>query len=238
MFARSGEASPALANIYLHYTLDIWFEKRFAKSCQGKAFLVRYADDFLACFTQEDDARRFLTELRDRLAKFSLEVEPTKTRLLRFGDQARAQCKHDDCCRPPTFNFLGLTHFDGRSRRGRFVVGRKTQCERLCKKLKALNVRLADLRTMGGKAMLEYVVRHLQGHIQYYGVSGNFRSVQRYLHYARRLLFKWLNRRSQRRSVTWPRFHQSVGPHLPRARIVHNLYPTPPWKAQAGSWMV
>jgi RNA-directed DNA polymerase len=123
-------------------------------------------------------------------------------------------------------------------RRGRFVVGRKTQRERLCKKLKALNVRLADLRTMGGKAMLEYVVRHLQGHIQYYGVSGNFRSVQRYLHYARRLLFKWLNRRSQRRSVTWPRFHQGVGPHLPRARIVHNLYPTPPWKAQAGSRMV
>jgi RNA-directed DNA polymerase len=235
---QGGLVSPALANIYLHYTLDIWFEKRFAKSCQGKAFLVRYADDFLACFTQEDDARRFLTELRDRLAKFSLEVEPTKTRLLRFGDQARAQCKHDDCCRPPTFNFLGLTHFDGRSRRGRFVVGRKTQRERLCKKLKALNVRLADLRTMGGKAMLEYVVRHLQGHIQYYGVSGNFRSVQRYLHYARRLLFKWLNRRSQRRSMTWPRFHQGVGPHLPRARIVHNLYPTPPWKAQAGSRMV
>src|SRR5450631_818083 len=114
----------------------------------------------------------------------------------------------------------------------------KTQRERLCKKLKALNVRLAELRVNGGKAMLEYVVRHLQGHIQYYGVSGNFRSVQRYRHYARRLLFKWLNRRSQRRSVTWARFHTGVGPHLPRARIVHNLYPTPPWKAQAGSRMV
>src|SRR5450755_1330896 len=169
-----GEWIAMLANIYLHYCLDLWFAKRFTKSCRGKAHMVRYADDFVACFTQEEDARRFLNELKDRLAKFDLAVEPTKTRLIRFGDQARAQCKHDDCRRPPTFNFLGLTHFDGRSRRGRFVVGRKTQRERLCKKLKSLNVRLADLRTMGGKAMLEYVVRHLQGHIQYYGVSGNF----------------------------------------------------------------
>jgi RNA-directed DNA polymerase len=226
---QGGLVSPALANIYLHYCLDLWFEKRFAKSCRGKAYMVRYADDFVACFTQEEDARRFLTELTDRLADFGLEVEPTKTRLHRFGDQARAQCRHDNRRRPPTFNFLGLTHFDGRSRRGRFLVGRKTQRERLCKKLKALNVRLATLRMHGGKAMLEYVVRHLQGHIQYYGVSGNFRSVQRYLHNARCLLFKWLNRRSQRRSVTWARFHAVIDPCLPRARIVHHLYPGSPW---------
>jgi len=206
--------------------------------CERLGVRLPRATRLLACFTQEDDARRFLTELTDRLAQFNLAVEPTKTRLLRFGDQARAQCKHDECRRPPTFIFLGLTHFDGRSRRDRFVVGRKTQRERLCKKLRALNVRLSDLRTHGGKALLEYVVRHLQGHIQYYGVSGNFRSVQRYLHFARRLLFKWLNRRSQRRSVTWARFHRGVDPPLPRVRIVHSLYSTPPWKTQTGSRMV
>ena len=235
---QGGLVSPALANIYLHYTLDLWFEKRFAKSCRGKANLVRYADDFVACFTQEEDAKRFLIELQDRLAKFDLAVEPTKTRLLRFGDRAEAQCRHEGCSRPSTFNFLGVTHFVGRSRRGRFVVGRKTQRARFGKKLKALNVRLALLRTHGGKAMLEYVCRHLLGHIQYFGVSGNFRSVQRYRECVRRLLFKWLNRRSQRRSVTWDRFHKGIDPLLPRARIVHHLYPGSLWKPLTGSWMV
>jgi group II intron reverse transcriptase/maturase len=235
---QGGLASPVLANIYLHYTLDLWFEKRFRKSCRGRAQLVRFADDFVACFTQEGDAKRFLTELKSRLAQFDLEVEPTKTRLLRFGARAPAQCKRDGLRHPPTFNFLGVTHFVGRSRRGRFVVGRKTQRERLRKKLRELSVRLARLRFSGTKAMLEYVRRHLQGHIQYFGVSGNFSSVRRYRECARRLLFKWLNRRSQRRSVTWNRFHAVIDPCLPRARIVHQLYPGLPPKTQTGSWMV
>ena len=223
---QGGLVSPALANIYLHYVLDVWFEKRFAKSCRGKAYLVRYADDFVACFHLEEDAKRFMVELNHRLAEFDLEAEPTKTRLLRFGDQARAQCKREGLRRPQTFNFLGFTHFVGCTRDGRFVVGHQTQGERIRKKLKALNVRLATLRTHGGKAMVAYVRRHLQGHIQYFGVSGNSRSLQEYVYQAGRRLFKWLNRRSQRRSVTWDRYHQEVARHLPRSRIIHNLYPT------------
>ena len=223
---QGGLVSPALANIYLHYVLDVWFEKRYAKSCRGKASLVRYADDFVACFHQEKDAKRFVRELTNRLADFNLEAEPTKTRLIRFGDQARARCKPAGLRRPQTFNFLGITHFVGRSRSGRFVVGRKTQGERVRKKLKALSGRLAALRTLGGKAMLEHVRRHLQGHIQYFGVSGNSRSLKQYGYQAARLLYKWLNRRSQRRSVAWARFLQVVVPRLPRPRIVHNLYPT------------
>jgi RNA-directed DNA polymerase len=223
---QGGLVSPALANIYLHYVLDVWFEKRYAKSCRGKVSLVRYADDFVACFHQEEDAKRFVQELTNRLADFNLEAEPTKTRLIRFGDQARALCKPAGLRRPQTFNFLGITHFVGRSRSGRFVVGRKTQGERVRKKLKALSGRLAALRTLGGKAMLEYVRRHLQGHIQYFGVSGNMRSLKQYGYQAARLLYKWLNRRSQRRSVAWDRFLQVVAPRLPRPRIVHNLYPT------------
>jgi RNA-directed DNA polymerase len=178
---QGGLVSPALANIYLHYVLDVWFEKRFAKSCRGKAYLVRYADDFVACFNLEEDAKRFMVELNHRLAEFDLEAEPTKTRLLRFGDQARAQCKREELRRPQTFNFLGLTHFVGRTRSGRFVVGHQTQGERIRKKLKALSLRLAALRTHGGKAMVAYVRRHLQGHIQYFGVSGNSRSLQEYV---------------------------------------------------------
>jgi len=234
---QGGLVSPALANIYLHYVLDVWFEKRFAKSCRGKAYLVRYADDFVACFNLEEDATRFMVELNHRLAEFDLEAEPTKTRLLRFGDQARAQCKREGLRRPQTFNFLGLTHFVGRTRSGRFVVGHQTQGERIRKKLKALSVRLAAMRTHGGKAMVAYVRRHLQGHIQYFGVSGNSRSLQEYVYQAGRLLFKWLNRRSQRRSVAWARFNQVVVPHLPRPRIIHDLYPTLPWMTQAGSRM-
>src|SRR5208283_701091 len=90
---QGGLISPSLANIYLHYALDVWFEKRFAKSCRGKASLVRYADDFVACFHQEEDAKRFLLELKDRLAEFSLEAEPSKTCVLRFGSEAQVQCK-------------------------------------------------------------------------------------------------------------------------------------------------
>jgi hypothetical protein len=183
---QGGLVSPVLANIYLHYTLDLWFEKRYAKSCRGKAHLVRFADDFVACFQWEDDAKRFLSELKDRLAAFDLEAEPTKTRILRFGDLAQAQCKREGLRRPETFNFLGLTHFVGRSRRGRFVVGRTTQRERLQKKLKALGVRLAILRPHGGRTMMDYVRRHLQGHIQYFGVSGNIRAVRSYIHSSER----------------------------------------------------
>ncbi|MGC1375519.1 MAG: group II intron reverse transcriptase/maturase [Anaerolineales bacterium] len=235
---QGGLVSPTLANIYLHYTLDVWFEKRFAKSCRGKASLVRYADDFVACFHQEEDAKRFLQELKDRLAEFNLEAEPSKTRVLRFGSEAQAQCKQEGLRRPHTFAFLGFTHYVGRSRSGRFVVGRKTQGDRIRKKLKALSVRLAKLRTLGGRAMTEYVRRHLQGHIQYYGVSGNSRALGQYVRLAGRLLFTWLNRRSQRRSVTWVQFKQWAPTYLPRPRIIHYLYPTPWWKTQTGSRMV
>jgi RNA-directed DNA polymerase len=231
---QGGLVSPVLANIYLHYTLDLWFEKRYAKSCRGAAHLVRFADDFVACFQWEDDAKRFLRELKDRLAAFDLEAEPTKTRILRFGDLAQAQCKREGLRRLETFNFLGFTHFVTRSRCGRFVVGRKTQRERIRKKLKELRVRLDILRTHGGRAMMEYVQQHLRGHFQYFGVSGNSRSLRQYLYASRRLLFKWLNRRSQRRSVTWDR----LDGFLPRPRIVHHLYPDFLRKPSTGSRMV
>ena len=221
---QGGLVSPVLANIYLHYVLDLWFEKRFAKSCRGRAYLVRYADDFVVCFQCQADARRFLPELTERLAAFDLEVEPTKTKVLRFGSNAQRDCHKDGLRRPATFSFLGFTHFVSRSRRGRFMVGHKTDSKRFRKKLKALSQRLRALRSKGGRAMLEYVERHLRGHIQYYGVSGNTRSLRTYFYVVCRLLCKWLNRRSQRRSVTWERFWSHVPKVLPRVRVVHNLY--------------
>jgi RNA-directed DNA polymerase len=235
---QGGLVSPVLANIYLHYVLDIWFEKRYAKTCHGTARLVRYADDFVACFQWENDAKRFMQELKNRLAEFDLEAEPSKTAIYRFGHLAQARCKQDGHRRPQTFNFLGFTHYVGKSRKGHFVVGRKTQRERIQKKLKELNIRLADLRGQGARAMTEYARRHLQGHIQYYGVSGNTRSLRQYRQQVERILFKWLNRRSQCRSCTWQKFAEAMKHVIPRTRIVHNLYPSPSWMTQTGSRMV
>jgi group II intron reverse transcriptase/maturase len=239
---QGGLVSPVLSNIYLHYVLDLWFEKRFARQCAGKAYLIRYADDFVVCFEREADARAFLSEMRERLAEFDLEIEPSKTALLEFGSalltprglgRQRAQGQGER-----TFSFLGFTHYVGRSRTGRFVVGRKTDGKRLRKKLKALSARLRELRGEGGNAMVAFLARHLQGHIQYYGVSGNSRGLSSYVYVAQRLLFKWLNRRSQKRSLNWKQFAAYIRRMLPKARILHNLYPVPWWMPQTGSRMV
>jgi hypothetical protein len=118
------------------------------------------------------------------------------------------------------------------------VVGRQTDGKRMHRKLKLLSAHLRRLRVKGGNAMLEFYVRHVRGHIQYYGVSGNGRGLGAYLYVASGLLFKWLNRRSQRRSLTWKRFTAYIRPMFPNARIVHDLYPIPWWKTQTGSRMV
>lgn len=235
---QGGLVSPVLANIYLHYVLDMWFEKRVARSCRGRAKLIRYADDFVACFTHEEDAKRFSEALIKRLAEFALEVEPSKTALLRFGSYAKRQCAKLGLKRPSTFNFLGFTHYVTESRSKRFMVGRKTQGSRISRKLKEVGVRLAKLRTSGGRAMMDYAKRHLQGHIAYFGVSGNSRSLRTYVYRVSRMLFKWLNRRSQRRSMNWAIFGKVLKTWLPPVRIKHNLYPKPLWMTQTGSRMV
>ena len=235
---QGGLVSPVLANIYLHYVLDLWFEKGYARTCEGRAYLVRYADDFVACFTHEGDARRFMDELSGRLAKFGLEVEPSKTRLIRFGSRDAYAGKNDGPARLPTFNFLGFTHYAGKSRNGRFVLGRKSQRERIARKLREVSDRLSALRVEGGRAMMDFAKRHLHGHVAYYAVSGNVRSIRTYAYRISRLLFQWLNRRSQRRGVTWKRFSKVLRRWMPSLRIQHNLYPKPLWMTQAGSRMV
>lgn len=233
---QGGLVSPVLANIYLHYVLDLWFEKRYARGCAGQARLVRYADDFIACFETEDDARRFLPALTERLASFSLELAAEKTRLVRFGTYSRQAPRTPDVAR--TFYFLGFTHYMARSLRGGVRVGRRTERKRFSRKLTALNERLGRLRVDGGREMQRYLWQHLTGHIQYYGVSGNAPRLHRYIEQAQQLLFKWLNRRSQRRSLTWEEYRARVGCQMPRARIVHNLYTSPRWMPRTGSRMV
>jgi group II intron reverse transcriptase/maturase len=224
---QGGLVSPVLSNIYLHYVLDWWFEGNYAKHCTGTASLVRYADDFVACFRKEDDARRFLSALTERLAAFGLEVEPTKTAILRFGSHAQQNSAKDGRRRPATFTFLGLTHYVNRTRTGQFSVGRKTDGKRMRMKLKLLSQRLSELRASGAAAMVTFARQHLSGHINYFGVSGNSRSIHAYVHHAARWLFMWLNRRSQRRSITWDKWNELLKQGiLPKARIVHQLYPS------------
>jgi group II intron reverse transcriptase/maturase len=215
--------SPVLSNIFLHYTLDEWFERRFARQCRGKAFLVRLADDFVACFEFEDDARAFEHSLKERLQSFGLEIEPTKTALLRFGDLAPILCKRDGRKRPRTFSFLGFTHYLRVWRNGRIVLRRKTESVRMRRKLTEFGRRLKSMRTAGARAMQIFTLQHWQGHLQYFGVSGNSLRLSAYHFHVKRLLFKWLNRRSQRRSCTWQHFAAWLDTWMPPPRIVHRL---------------
>lgn len=196
---QGGLVSPVLANIYLHYVLDTWFEKKFAAQCKGRATLVRYADDFVACFTHEGDARQFAQALIERLAQFGLQVEPSKTQLLAFGSktqrahaqpQRQVQACELECEQRhgASFNFLGFTHYMSRTRAGAYTVGRCTQRQRFARKLRQYADRLKALRVQGTDAMLRYTRQHLTGWMAYYAISGNLRSVRAYVYWASRHL--------------------------------------------------
>ena len=223
---QGGLISPVLSNIYLHYVLDLWFEKRFKKTLRGQAFLVRYCDDFIVMFQENSDALLFERELHVRLEKFKLEVEPTKTRALGFGiGQQRVAVRNRR--KLGTFSFLGFTHYMAASRKGRPLHKMKTDRARIQEKLLEVKARLQLLRLSGHKAKVEFICQHLRGHIQYYGVSGNAPSLRKYRNSVVNLLFKWLNRCSQRRSVTWAQFTLLLEREkVPRAKIVHNFYQT------------
>ncbi len=219
---QGGLVSPVLSNIYLHYVLDLWFERRVAPGCRGKAFLVRYCDDFIAFFEHEADARRFMAALHGRLSKFHLEVEPTKTQLLKFGTAGGVPRRRNG---PRAFDFLGFTHFIKKSRFGRLVLALKTARVRVQRKLREVCDKFKKMRNEGKQAMVRYAILHVRGHIQYYGVSGNMRTVSAYTWRVMWGLYKWLNRRSQRRSVLWPKFELWLKSlNFPRPRIVHRMY--------------
>jgi group II intron reverse transcriptase/maturase len=217
---QGGLVSPVLSNIYLHYVLDLWFEKRFAKKCRGKVYLIRYCDDFVGCFEYREDAEMFHHDMQLRLKEFNLEVEPNKTKILSFGSQSLGKAEE-------TFTFLGFTHYVARSRKGSFKVGRKTDRKRFRVKLKGINATLRGLRTKGAAAMLEFLRQHLRGIFGYYAVSENSRAITAYYWLASKLLFKWLNRRSGRKSITWVRFTKLLEAGLlPFPRIIHSFYTT------------
>jgi len=218
-------ASPVIANIYMLYTLALWVELRFKGTCRGESGLVIYADDFIATFQYKEDAERFLAEVADRFATVGLELEPSKTRLVEFGRFAEGDRKKRGAGKPETFDFLGFTHYCSKSEKGWFRVKRKTSKKKMRTKLAEMNLWIKDNRHLRLKDLTDELNLKLRGHYQYYGVTDNFKSINNYWHKTLWMLFKWLNRRSQRPSYTWSGFEEmmKVFP-LARPRIHHNIY--------------
>jgi len=222
---QGGVLSPVLANVYLHYVLDLWFEKRIRRRYKGLVEVVRYCDDFIICVQCKHEADQLMLELSERLGQFGLELSAEKTRLIKFGRYAQQNARRRGG-KPGGFSFLGFTHFCDRTRKGAFKVGRKTDSEKLRAKMKEMNVWLKAIRNRYQVQEWWQVLRaKLNGHYRYYGVSGNCRSIRSYYLVTTRLVFKWLNRRSQKASMNWASFGKYLTRFpLPQPRIYHNLY--------------
>jgi group II intron reverse transcriptase/maturase len=222
---QGGGISPLLANIYLHYVLDLWAQE-WRRHANGDVIIVRYADDFIVGFQHESEARQFLKELRERFVAYGLELHPDKTRLIEFGRFASENRDRDGRGKPETFDFLGFTHMCGKTRKGRFTVLRHTKRQKVRAKLleikTALRWRWHDPIPEVGR----WLASVLRGHINYYAVPLNFAAVSAFRNEVIKLWRRGLCRRSHKAHVTWPRMLRLASAHLPRVRIVH------PWPEQ------
>jgi len=213
--------SPVLANVYAHYVLDLWFQRVVKRHCRGRVELFRYADDAVICCRYHRDAGRIKVALIKRLAKFALKLNEDKTKLVSFSKmQKRKGIKQGG------FDFLGFTFYLGRSRKGNVIPKVKTSGKRLRSKLKTVN---QWARRVRNRARLPDIWKlfcaKLAGHIRYFGMTFNAKHIDKFLYQATRIMFKWLNRRSQRKSFNWEQFGRFMCLFpLPRVRIYHSLY--------------
>ncbi|EKU96910.1 Retron-type reverse transcriptase [Leptolyngbya sp. PCC 7375] len=219
-------SSPVIANIFLDHVLDKWFTEVVSDHCRGYCAIIRYADDAIMLFECEDDAHRFMRVLPRRLEKYGLRLNVNKTHLLACG-KCYARICFQTGQRPPTFDFLGLTHYWGHSRKGYVRLKRKTSKKRFRRALIELNEWLRQNRSTCRLPLIwKAVGQKLQGHFNYFGVTDNSRALSNFEQKAHALLFKWLNRRSQRRSFTWTGFLRYRAKYpLPRPRRLVSLYP-------------
>ena len=226
---QGGNLSPLLANIYLHYVLDLWFEKRFKPQAKGYVQLIRYSDDFVLCCESEHDAHAFLQQLAGRFSEFGLSLAANKTKVIKFGRQRWKHWRRGGD-KPETFNFLGFTHYCGTSRQGYFSMGHKTMKENLRYKLKDIEKWLMKIRNhLPLKQWWPMLKAKLIGHYSYFGISGNYRCMKQFYHRVIRMVFKAINRRSQRKSMTWEMFGRYLQWNpLPTPRIYHSLYKLSP----------
>ena len=203
---QGGVISPLLANIYLHYTLDLWFEKQVKAQCAGYARLIRYADDYVVCSQRAEEAQWFEQAMTERLKQFGLELAPEKTQRFEFGPFAQSKAKARGE-RAATFDFLGFTHYCSRTRDGRrFRMKRKTISKRFTAKLKAYKEWVRTNRTLSTAEIVQTTIAKLRGHIAYYGVTDNIKGVSRFVYCITQIVYKWLNRRGKRGCYTWDKF--------------------------------
>lgn len=222
---QGGVVSPILANVYLHYVLDLWFEKVVRKQCRGEAYIVRYADDFVCCFQYKSDAEQFYHSLILRLKKFNLEIAEDKTKIIPFGRFAADNAKQKRNRKPGTFDFLGFTHYCGESLNGRFRVKRKTSKKKIQTKLKQCKEWLKVNRNKDVDIIMDRFRRSLIGYYNYYCITDNTQNVSTFKDKIQTLIFKWLNRRSHRKSFSWDKFKLFLNKRpLPSPRVKVNIY--------------
>jgi RNA-directed DNA polymerase len=213
--------SPVLSNIFAHYAIDVWIEEMVRPACQGKVSLFRYADDAVICCQNDEDAKRIRETLGKRLGKFKLQLNEEKTKLIPFSKAEAARG-----IKQGTFDFLGFTFYWGKSQKGRIIPKLRTRTKTIKAKLKKVNEWAKKVRNE--RPLMEIWATFkakLRGHIQYYGVSHNAAKVTRFLRESTRIMYKWLNRRSQRKSFTWEKFERFVTANpLPTTRIVHRIF--------------
>lgn len=216
---QGGVISPLLANVYLHEVLDVWFEREVRPRLDGSASLIRYADDATMVFAQEADARRVLVVLAKRFAKYGLTLHPEKTRLIDF----RRPTGNGDG--PGSFDMLGFTHFWGLSRKGNWVVQRKTSRSRFGRALHRVAEWCRRNRHLRVYEQHKTLVAKVRGHYNYFGITGNSRALGRFWHEVKRVWKKWLGRRSRRKQMTWERFALLISRYpLPRPYVAHSAY--------------
>ena len=213
--------SPLLANVYLHYVFDLWAHQWRRRHAHGGVAIVRFADDVVVGFEHERDARRFLADLRARLAKFGLELAADKTRLIEFGRYAAERRARRGVGRPETFAFLGFTHICGTSRSGRFMLRRITVAKRMRAKLKQLNQELKRRRHLPIPEQGRWLASVVRGHLAYYAVPTNSKAVRQFRTQVIRLWYRALRRRGQRSRLDWKRMNRLVSRWLPPARLQH-----------------
>ena len=224
--AQGAVISPLLANIYLHYALDLWAERYRRREATGDMIIVRYADDFIVGFEHEHEARHFLDMLRERLKEFALSLHPEKTRLIEFGRGAENNRKRRGLGKPETFDFLGFTFICGRSRRGKFLIKRKTRRDRMRVKLQAIKQELRRRMHWPIPAQGKWLKQIIRGYFNYHAVPTNNRAL---LGFRDEIVRSWrsvLSRRSQRDSTGWERMRELADDWLPKPKILH------PWPNQ------
>ena len=215
--------SPLAANVHLHYVLDLWVQQWRSRHAHGDVIVVRFADDFLVGFERKVDAERFLMELRGRLAKFSLELHPDKTRLVEFGRFAASNRAERNLGKPETFNFLGFTHICGKTRDGRFMVRRHTMRKRMTAKLHEVRAELKRRRHDPIPEQGRWLGSVVRGHIAYYAVPGNVEAVRAFRYNVVRYWLRELRQRSQKHRMAWPRMSRLSDRWLPPARTTHSF---------------